>query len=78
MLDACKWQASRLLIIILLTNKCTICKVNTFLFLITLLHVSIHKHYHDEVSLFTKLLSLLTLNGRDVPVLYKDSVRTAQ
>ena len=36
-------------------NKCTIFYVNTFLLLITLLHVSVHKHHHQQVSLYTQV-----------------------
>jgi hypothetical protein len=42
-------------ILLSLTNKCTIFDVNAFLFLITLLHVSKHKHHHQGISLFTKV-----------------------
>jgi len=41
-------------ILLLWTNKYTIFYVNAFLFLITLLHVSKHKHHHQRISLCTK------------------------
>jgi len=59
----CRVNIGRQLIQILLSlaNKCTIFDVNAFLFLITLLHVSKHKHHHQGISLFTKVTQSVKL-----------------
>jgi len=49
--------------LLLLTNECTIFDVSTFLLLITLLHVLMHKHHHQGIPLYTTVSKSLKVNA---------------